>query len=31
VWIPANVWSPGPSAAALQDQWWLMGGDTDFR
>jgi lipopolysaccharide transport system ATP-binding protein len=31
VWIPANVWSPGPSAAELQGQWWLMGGDTDFR
>lgn len=31
VWIPANVWSEGPSAASLSDQWWLMGGDTDFR
>jgi len=31
VWIPANVWSPGPSVAELQGQWWLMGGDTDFR
>lgn len=31
VWIPANVWTPGPSAAELQGQWWLMGGDTDFR
>jgi lipopolysaccharide transport system ATP-binding protein len=31
VWIPANVWSNGPTAESLQDQWWLMGGDTDFR
>ena len=31
VWVPANVWSPGPSATDLQGQWWLMGGDTDFR
>jgi hypothetical protein len=25
------MWSPGPSVAELQGQWWLMGGDTDFR
>jgi hypothetical protein len=31
VWVPANVWSPGPSATDLHEQWWLMGGDTDFR
>ncbi len=31
VWIPANVWSDGPTAASLKGQWWLMGGDTDFR
>jgi hypothetical protein len=31
VLIPANVWSKGPSTSDLKDQWWLMGGDTDFR
>jgi len=31
VWIPANAWTPGPTPAQLQGQWWLMGGDTDFR
>ena len=29
--IPANTWSPGPTAAELQGHWWLMAGDTDFR
>jgi hypothetical protein len=29
--VPANVWTPGPSAAELQGKWWLTGGDTDFR
>ncbi len=29
--IPANTWSPGPSADELQDRWWLMAGDSDFR
>jgi hypothetical protein len=31
VWIPANVWSEGPTIESLKNQWWLMGGDTDFR
>ena len=31
VGIPANAWTPGPSAATMQGKWWLMGGDTDFR
>ena len=29
--VPANVWTPGPSADELQGKWWLTGGDTDFR
>ncbi len=29
--VPANVWSPGPSAEQLRGRWWLMAGDTDFR
>jgi hypothetical protein len=29
--VPANVWSPGPSADELRNRWWLMAGDTDFR
>lgn len=29
--IPANTWSPGPSAEDLQGHWWLMAGDSDFR
>ncbi|MDB5874022.1 MAG: family N-acetyltransferase [Ramlibacter sp.] len=29
--VPANVWSPGPSAGELRGRWWLMSGDTDFR
>jgi len=28
--IPANIWTPGPAPATLQDQWWLLPGDTDF-
>lgn len=31
VWVPANAWTSSPSATQLQGQWWLMGGDTDFR
>jgi lipopolysaccharide transport system ATP-binding protein len=31
VWVPANVWSPSPSVTQLHEQWWLTGGDTDFR
>lgn len=31
VWIPANVWTEGPSVQDLQKQWWLMSGDSDFR
>jgi len=29
--VPANVWSPGPSAQSLRGKWWLMAGDSDFR
>ena len=29
--IPANTWSPGPSADELRGRWWLMAGDSDFR
>jgi hypothetical protein len=29
--VPANVWSPGPSADELRGRWWLMAGDSDFR
>ncbi len=29
--VPANVWSPGPTAESLRGRWWLMAGDTDFR
>lgn len=29
--VPANIWTPGPEPAALQDLWWLMPGDTDFQ
>ena len=27
---PANIWSPGPAPAELQDRWCLSAGDTDF-
>lgn len=27
---PANVWTPGPPPAELQDRWWLLPGDTDY-
>jgi hypothetical protein len=29
--VPANVWSPGPSADELRGHWWLTAGDSDFR
>ena len=29
--IPHNRWTPGIVASELQDRWWLMAGDTDFR
>lgn len=29
--IPTNIWSSGPSIEEVQDHWWLMAGDTDFR
>lgn len=29
--IPANIWTQGTPAEALQDRWWLMPGDTDFQ
>lgn len=29
--IPANTWSDGPSPEILEDRWWLMSGDKDFR
>lgn len=31
VGIPANVWVPGLSISMLNDRWFLMSGDTDFR
>ncbi len=31
VTVPANAHSPGLSPLELQDRWFLMGGDTDFR
>jgi len=31
VTVPANAHSPGWSPLELQDRWFLMGGDTDFR
>lgn len=31
VFVPTNVWSPGPEVAHIRGRWWLMGGDTDFR
>jgi len=29
--LPNICWMPGIPASELQDRWWLMGGDTDFR
>ncbi|MDT8363077.1 MAG: GNAT family N-acetyltransferase [Nitrosomonas sp.] len=29
--IPAPIWSQGLAAEALLNQWWLTGGDMDFR
>lgn len=29
--IPANAWSNGPAPETLQNHWWLMSGDKDFR
>lgn len=29
--IPTNIWTPGATPAELQDQWWLLPGDTDFQ
>jgi len=29
--LPNICWTPGIPASELQDRWWLMGGDTDFR
>jgi hypothetical protein len=29
--IPTNIWSPGPDVTTLENHWWLMAGDTDFR
>ena len=29
--IPANSWSAGPAPETLQNRWWVMSGDTDFR
>mgnify|MGYP003669602173 CR=1 FL=1 len=29
--IPTNVWSNGPSPHKINNCWWLMSGDTDFR
>lgn len=29
--IPHCNWTPGIEADTLQNRWWLMGGDTDFR
>ncbi len=31
VFVPANAWTPGVPPDALQQRWFLMGGDTDFR
>jgi hypothetical protein len=31
VYVPTNVWVPGPSPDRLQGKWWLMSGDTEFR
>ena len=29
--IPTIVWQQAPEVLRLQQRWWLMGGDTDFR
>ena len=29
--IPCNTWTAGPSPETLNNQWWLMAGDMDFR
>jgi hypothetical protein len=29
--LPNICWMPGIPASELQDRWWLMGGDSDFR
>ncbi len=29
--IPTCIWVDGPEPHELQDKWWLMAGDTDFR
>ena len=29
--IPTNIWSAGPAPETVQNRWWLMAGDTDFR
>jgi len=31
VYVPACIWTPGPSPEELRGKWWLMLGDTDFR
>lgn len=31
VCIPTSIWGAGPPVESLQNRWWLMGGDTDFR
>jgi hypothetical protein len=30
VFIPTNVWTPGPPVNEVRDRWWLMMGDTEF-
>lgn len=30
VYVPCNVWVPGPGTGELQGAWWLTAGDTDF-
>ncbi|NEX23718.1 GNAT family N-acetyltransferase [Thiorhodococcus mannitoliphagus] len=29
--IPTNIWVDGPKPEQLNDKWWLMSGDTEFR